>query len=198
MRARDVDAAMFLSDLLTPPNLLTLLRLLLTPGLAWLVATGRLEPAAWLFAVVAVTDALDGWLARRLGQVSALGEKLDPLADKALVNACGLAAASLGLLPWWLAWLVLGRDGIILAGAALTHRLRLGHSLLPRRIGKLSTALQMLLIALLLGAHGLAVSLPPLLPAVLVPVVAAVTAGSGLVYAFAWLRDLPAGVTPAR
>ena len=100
------------------PNTLTMARLVLAPVLGWLVASGEGVLAAALFAVVAVTDALDGWLARRLGQVSALGQLLDPLADKALVNATFLAGASTGVLPWWLALLVLARRAH-LAGAAL-------------------------------------------------------------------------------
>lgn len=171
------------------PNTLTMARLALAPVLGWLVASGEGVLAAALFAVVAVTDALDGWFARRRGQVTALGQLLDPLADKALVNATFVAAASTGVLPWWLALLVLARDGLILAGAALTRTFRLGHSLLPLAIGKVSTAVQMtaMTVLLALGASGRA---EPGIMRPLIAAVAVVTVASGASYAYAWLRHV--------
>lgn len=68
------------------PNLLTLLRLLLTLPIAWLLLSERFAAALWLFAVAGASDALDGFLARRFGWVSRVGSVLDPLADKLLLT----------------------------------------------------------------------------------------------------------------
>src|SRR5690606_17954851 len=117
------------------PNLLCILRLITAPLVAVLIGQGETVWAAALFAASAITDAVVGFLARRWKQVTALGQMLDPLADKALINLSFLAAAASGYLPWWLALLVLARDALILAGAVLSRILGLGHDLLPLAIG---------------------------------------------------------------
>lgn len=171
------------------PNLLTGLRLALTPLVAWVVATEQWLIAGVLFTIAALTDALDGWLARRLHARSSLGEMLDPLADKALINATMIGCALAGLLPLWLAVLIAGRDIIILGGSFITRSLKLGHSLLPRWIGKAATAGQMSLIALALIDTAFAdVTVPGALLLAFVVVTAALTLGSGVAYGFHWLR----------
>jgi cardiolipin synthase (CMP-forming) len=171
------------------PNLLTVLRLGLTPLVIFALGTSQWWLAAAIFCLAALTDALDGWLARRLNARSALGERLDPIADKALINAAVIGCAMAGLLPVWLAMLVAGRDLIILCGAALTQSLRLGHSLLPSWVGKVSTATQMVLIALALGSQA-GLPLPEGILIVSIYLVASLTIGSGLAYGGRWLIHL--------
>jgi cardiolipin synthase len=124
------------------PNLLSLLRLALVPFAVRAVLTGDYAGALWIFAAAAVTDALDGPLARRLRCTTRAGAYLDPIADKALLSSTYVAMGAAGLAPWWLVGLVFGRDLLILAlvGAALlfTHY----RDFPPNVWGKLSTTMQ--------------------------------------------------------
>jgi len=80
---------------------------------------GASLPGLALFLVAAVSDALDGYLARRLGEVSKFGELLDPVADKALGIAVMGALAAKGALPWWALWLLAGKEGALVLGGAV-------------------------------------------------------------------------------
>jgi len=178
------------------PNLLCILRLITAPLVAVLIGQGETVWAAALFAASAITDAVDGFLARRWKQVTALGQMLDPLADKALINLSFLAAAASGYLPWWLALLVLARDALILAGAVLSRILGLGHDLLPLAIGKISTFLQM---GLMLSTLIAVAETPPAfaVPEALMLAVTIATIASGALYGASWLMHLLTRQQPA-
>ncbi len=138
---------------LTLPNLLTALRLVLAPVFLWLYATGDVHHALPIFAVAAGTDLLDGLAARVLRQHSRLGEILDPIADKLLAFCALLALAWAGRVPLWLPALVVGRDVVLLAGAAVLHALGVAQRLriIPTRAGKYATfALTALVVGQLL------------------------------------------------
>lgn len=125
--------------LVTVPNALTVLRLLLAPVFLWLYATGDTGRALVTFAVAASTDLLDGLAARLLDQRSRVGAMLDPIADK-LLSACALLAlASQGRLPYWLPALDLTRDAAQFAGALYLRRHHQIVPVAPTRIGKYST-----------------------------------------------------------
>jgi len=95
----------------TLPNLLSLLRLLLIPVFLWLVLDLHQDLAALGVLVVSgITDYLDGWLARRLGQLSRLGSLLDPVADRLYILAVVVALAIRDVVPWWVAVLLPLRD----------------------------------------------------------------------------------------
>jgi cardiolipin synthase len=100
-----------------PANLLTELRLLAIPAILATVVEGQFGWAVTIFAAAAVSDGLDGFLARRFNQRSRLGAYLDPIADKALLTALFLALALVGHIPWALAILVFTRDASILVSA---------------------------------------------------------------------------------
>lgn len=171
------------------PNLLCVLRLIMAPVVAVLILRSETAWAAGLFAASAVTDAIDGYLARRWRQITLMGQMLDPLADKALINLSFLAAAASGYLPWWMALLVLGRDILILAGAVSSRIFGLGHDLLPLAIGKICTFLQMgLMLAILIAAA----ETPPafVVPDSLGMAVTVATIASGVLYAASWLIHL--------
>lgn len=126
------------------PNLLSLSRLALAPFSVYAVLTGEYRTALVIFFIAAVTDILDGPLARRLGCATRLGAYLDPIADKAMLSATYLAAGFAGVVPWWLVALIFGRDILILAlaGAALLFT---SHRDFPPSVwGKLSSAVQTL------------------------------------------------------
>lgn len=95
------------------PNFLTLLRIAATPILVVLLMyPGRLTAffAALVFSIAAITDYLDGYLARKLGLVSTLGKILDPLADKFLVSSAFIMLTSLGYVPAWIVCAIIGRE----------------------------------------------------------------------------------------
>lgn len=100
----------------TVPNLITFSRLLLMPVCAWLLATEWLAAGIVLTGLVAATDWLDGWVARRTRAVSRIGQLMDPLADRFLLASVALALAWRGALPWLAVALLVGRDLVLLAG----------------------------------------------------------------------------------
>lgn len=99
------------------PNAITVARALFGPACAWaLVVHGANRLAFWLFLLAICTDLADGWVARRVGAISATGKWLDGLSDKVLTDVIWVALASIGFAPWWLAILIIARDlGVILA-----------------------------------------------------------------------------------
>jgi cardiolipin synthase (CMP-forming) len=110
------------SAIVTAPNAITLVRLVLMPVCAWLLATEHYGSGLVLTAVVGATDWVDGWLARRIGQVSRLGQLLDPFADRLLIASVAIALLVRSVLPWQAAALLLGRDLVLLAGWPLLRR----------------------------------------------------------------------------
>lgn len=135
------------------PNLICLIRIaLIWPTLLALVA-GEYWTALGLVAVCAVSDGLDGWLAKRFNWTSHVGKILDPLADKLLLVALFLVATWVNLLPWWLTAVVVARDVMIGMGAVI-FRLWFGplHGR-PTIISKINTGFQLAVaLAAILGA----------------------------------------------
>jgi cardiolipin synthase len=134
------------SAVLTIPNVISAARIAAIPLFCWLTARPdtRLAGIA-LFAIVVGTDWLDGYVARRLGQVSELGRILDPVADRLAIAAGILTFAIVGIFPFWAALLVLVRDvAVLLGGATLlwSRNLRVD----VRGIGKVATFSLMLAI----------------------------------------------------
>lgn len=123
----------------TLPNLLSFLRLLLIPVFLWLVLGPRHDLIALGVLVVSgITDYLDGWLARRLGQYSRFGSLLDPIADRLYVLAVVIALAIRGVVPWWIAVILPLRD-VLIAGLVPFLRTR-GYTSLPVHfLGKAAT-----------------------------------------------------------
>lgn len=175
---------------LTPPNLISILRIVASPWLGWELARGNFRIALPVLFVVGMSDALDGYLARRFDWKSELGEKLDPLADKILVATLYICFAWQGMLSWCLTGLVLGRDLMILCLAALGLASGRARRFPPSFWGKLSTACQLLLA----GACVLRAGWPDLPPqplfAGLVWAVVAATAWSGAHYLWTAVRLL--------
>jgi cardiolipin synthase (CMP-forming) len=142
----------------TVPNAVTLVRLLLMPVCAYLLATGRYGWGIALTAVVGSTDWVDGWLARRTGQVSRLGQLLDPLADRLLIASVAIALVVQGVVPWQAAVLLVVRDLILLAGWPLLK----ARGIEPPEVILLGKAATLVLLfalpVLTVGATGLAVA----------------------------------------
>jgi cardiolipin synthase len=108
-----------LDRVLTLPNAITLLRLACIPLFVWLVA--RPDRQGWyqagiLLAVLGITDGVDGYLARHLGQVSTMGKVLDPLADRMLIATAGISVVVIGAIPLWLGVVAISREALVAAG----------------------------------------------------------------------------------
>ena len=163
------------------PNVLSGLRLLAAPALAFLLVHGDYNYALWLFALAGLTDAVDGYLAKRLAPGSRFGAYLDPAADKLLMLAAFLALAALEIVPRWLTTLVIARDVAIVLGLVLIKACALSVPISPLPIGKVSTAIQVSYVALVLLHLALGFDSPSLLSAA-AALVAIVTAASWIAY----------------
>lgn len=140
-------------DALNVPNLLTFGRIVAIPFFVWLLDTPTPVRGFWaciVFTLAAITDILDGYLARRLGVVSVLGKFLDPLADKLIVMAALVWMVPMGRIAAWVVVLLLAREISVtgLRSVAASE----GVIISAGREGKTKTALQMIgIVALLLG-----------------------------------------------
>ena len=174
----------------TVPNQITLLRLGFLPFFLILIAYERYRWALLLLVIAALSDGIDGMIARKFNQRSSLGAYLDPIADKLLLSSSFLILAFKQKLAWWLTILVLSRDVLILI-VAVVIILSAGYRPFPPSIlGKLTTLFQIMLVfAVILGeaypnprVHQLA--------HILVYVVTAFCVGSGIHYCFVTARRL--------
>jgi cardiolipin synthase len=140
------------ASLLTLPNVISFARLCAVPVAIYLVLWREWGFAFGLFAAAGISDAVDGWLARRQGG-SALGAALDPLADKTLMVGMYVTLAAIGALPSWIAILIVFRDVVIVGGVLLLWMYGHGAAIKPIYISKLNTALQIGLVGLVLGLN---------------------------------------------
>lgn len=138
------------------PNSLTVLRIVLVPVIVILLIQGQYGKALVCFIIAGVTDGLDGLLARILNQTTVVGAYLDPLADKTLVISMFLTLAIIGVIPGWLAVVVISRDCIILGGILVLTLMSVAHEIKPSFVSKINTMLQLAVIffALLLKMDG--------------------------------------------
>jgi cardiolipin synthase (CMP-forming) len=126
------------------PNLICVGRIVLAWPIVMSLRDGNYAASMWLFALAAVSDGLDGYLAKRFHWTSDLGKLLDPAADKLLLVSVFVSATWLGLVPRWLTAAVVGRDALIALGA-LTFRLWFGPLRgRPTLLSKLNTAVQLM------------------------------------------------------
>jgi cardiolipin synthase (CMP-forming) len=167
----------------TIPNLLTILRVVLTPAFVTFFMSQDHQAAFFIFVAAGLTDALDGTLARLLHQRSNLGAMLDPLADKMLLVASFICLAIRGWVPPWLAVIVVSRDIIIVGGLLLMTFLDINvrERIKPTFVSKLNTTAQMALIVSVLADKAFDLGIGFVVP-FLVWSVAGLTAVSGAHY----------------
>lgn len=134
------------------PNLLTAARLAASPYLFWLVWRRDYPAVILWFIAIGITDVLDGFLARRLQASSRLGAYLDPIADKLLLSGMFIMLAWTHAIDLWMAAVVLGRDVVILCGAAILYGSGARRSFPPSVWGKISTLVQILFVCFRIGA----------------------------------------------
>lgn len=173
MRARDI------------PNMLCVLRIVMTVPVGWAIIEGRYPLAMGLFFVAGVTDGLDGFLAKRFSWQSRLGGLLDPAADKLLLATAFVTLWMAGYVPTWLLVAVVTRDLVIVIGASLYHFRVQRLEAEPSVVSKLNSFLQLLYILSTLSL--LVFGLPPgWLIAALGWLVLFTTTFSGIDYVVRW------------
>lgn len=123
---------------------------MLVGPLVWAMLQFDFLVALILFAIAGISDGLDGFLAKHYHWKSRLGSILDPIADKLLLVASFATLSYLGLLPWWLFALVMGRDLLIVAGALAYHKTLGEFDLKPLWSSKINTLLQIFLVLLVM------------------------------------------------
>ncbi len=170
------------------PNLVTGLRLALTPFALWAILASDFRSAMILVFVAGLTDALDGVLARRLHAETRLGAYLDPIADKVLLSGAFVALGISGAVPLWLMALVLGRDLMILALAGAALVLTSEREFAPSLWGKISTFCQILAAVVVLVAG----AFPEwrVRPMLVLWIAAAATVWSGVDYLWQGIRRM--------
>jgi cardiolipin synthase (CMP-forming) len=161
-------------ELLTIPNMLSLLRIALVPVFLGFLLTEQDAIALVVLIAAALTDFLDGFLARHLNQVTRLGTLLDPIADRLSIVAAVLGLAFRGFLPWWLVIIVLARDVALLALGAVMSTHRIGPPA-ASLVGKAATFLLLIALPVFVCAGAFPATSSALIPiGVVVSVVGAV------------------------
>jgi cardiolipin synthase (CMP-forming) len=164
------------------PNALCVLRMLLAVPLAWALFHGQIGYTLGLFAFAAVTDGLDGFLAKRFNWTSELGKALDPLADKILLVTAFVSLTWIGYVPLWLAFTVVVRDVVITVGA-ISYRILCGPltDAQPTIISKVNTLVQIVYVLCVVAALRFSTALT-LWTNVLTTLVLVTTIASGIDY----------------
>ena len=174
-------------QLLSIPNLLTLVRLALVPVTGYFLLGGRYGLALSVFLAAAVTDLLDGFIARHYKLTSTLGAALDPIADKLNMFVATVLLAWQGLLPLWLAIAIVLRDVVIVAGV-LAYRYTLGHiEIAPTMLSKVNTFIEFAVLLAVMAGAARWIETDTWLPAAFILVFVTVIA-SGVQYVWIWGR----------
>jgi cardiolipin synthase (CMP-forming) len=171
------------------PNLITIARILLVPVIVWAIGSGAMLFAFILFLVAGISDAVDGFLAKRFGMASEFGSYLDPLADKALIVSIYVALGISEALPRWLVILVVSRDIMIVAAVMLSWLVDRPVVVRPLTVSKANTAAQIILATIVLASLGLRIDFGWLIP-VFVAAVAVLTLASVGAYVREWVRHM--------
>jgi cardiolipin synthase len=172
------------------PNLISLGRLLLVPLAISLILDGRYWAAFWVFVVAGISDALDGFIAKRFDRRTRLGALLDPLADKVLLVSVYVTLGIAGQIWTWLVVLVVFRDIMIVGGFLLIQAIAaLPKPTHPLFVSKVNTGVQVVMVGYVLARRGLGAE-PGLVDVALGMAVAVTTVVSGLTYLLRWARIL--------
>ena len=171
------------------PNLISLLRLAAVPIVVWAIATGRYATAFWLFVAAGISDALDGFIAKKFDAASKFGAWLDPIADKTLLVGVYISLVNHAYLPLWLVVLVVFRELVIVGGALLVQAMTQRLEMQPLLVSKVNTAAQIGLAAYVLADLAFGFAQPAVTQAAIFAV-AATTLSSGAAYVATWWRKV--------
>jgi cardiolipin synthase (CMP-forming) len=141
------------------PNVVTIGRVILVPVIFWLLVSGNTKLAFYAFVCAGISDAIDGFLAKRFHLQTELGALLDPLADKLLIVSIYVALGVAGNLPSWLVIAVVSRDILIVTGVVLAWMFGQAVRIKPLAVSKANTASQLLLASLVLADEGFGLGL---------------------------------------
>jgi len=171
------------------PNLITVGRVLLVPVVIWLIIQDAHTAAFALFVLAGVSDAIDGFLARRYDWRTELGAYLDPVADKLLLVGIYVTLGLLGHMPAWLVIAVVSRDVLIVGAVILSWMVDRPVEMRPSMVSKANTVGQIMLAGAVLAELGFAPALEPVVTP-LTWVVGILTLASAGVYLARWLRHM--------
>jgi cardiolipin synthase len=174
---------------LSIPNLITLARIILVPVVVWLIASGQLRLAFLFFLAAAISDGVDGFLAKRFGMKTELGAYLDPLADKVLIVSIYVTLGITGVIPLWVVILVVSRDFMIVGAIILSWVINRPVKIKPHMVSKVNTGVQIVFACLVLASHGYGFDTEPLLTLVM-GLVAVLTLLSVGLYLAEWVRHM--------
>lgn len=171
------------------PNFITLGRIVLVPLIIAMIVNRNWQLAFVLFVIAGISDAVDGFLAKRFDMATELGAFIDPLADKALLISLYVTLAIVDALPSWLAILVVFRDVIILGAVLVAWLLDRPIEIKPLVVSKLNTGAQIALAAAILCGKALGFPQGAAIDAGVLAV-AALTLASGAAYFAVWTRHM--------
>src|SRR5262245_6070900 len=173
------------------PNLITLGRILLVPVIIWAITSGQMAVAFVLFFIAGVSDAVDGFLAKRFNMQSEIGALLDPLADKCLLVSIYIALGMTADVPRWLVILVVSRDIIIIGAVMVSWLVDRPVPMKPLMVSKLNTVAQVVYAGLVLAALGFGFVFKPF-DTILIAIVTVLTLLSVSLYLVEWVRHMNA------
>lgn len=171
------------------PNFITLARVLSVPVIFWLLVNGNSRIAFFVFVCAGISDAVDGYLAKRFNWTTELGAYLDPLADKLLIVSIYIALGVSKELPLWLVIAVVSRDILILLAVLLSWLMDHPVRIKPLVVSKINTAAQLVLASTVLADGGFSLGLDTTRH-VLVWITGALTILSLVAYLQAWLLHM--------
>ncbi|QPC87346.1 CDP-alcohol phosphatidyltransferase family protein [Mesorhizobium sp. NBSH29] len=174
---------------MTIPNMITILRFLLVPGVVLALLTDKMGWAFAGFLVAGISDGIDGFIARQFNQRSELGAYMDPMADKLLLVSVFLVLGFMDQLPIWLVITVVSRDALIVAAVMLSTVMENPVAMKPLLVSKANTAVQIVLAAVVLAELAFTTQYGPSRPALIV-LSGLLTVASGAAYLVSWLRHM--------
>ncbi len=171
------------------PNTITLGRILLVPLIVWAIASSQMTVAFVIFVIAGLSDAVDGFLAKRFDMTTELGALLDPIADKALLVSIYVALGMADAIPRWLVILVVSRDLMIVGAMIVSWLLENPMPVKPLMVSKWNTVAQVAYAALVLAALGFGFHAQPY-DTILMACVTVLTLLSIALYLVEWVRHL--------
>ncbi len=177
------------------PNIITVARLLMVPFIVWLIVAGYTQAAFAAFVAAGVSDAADGYIAKRYHMETELGAYLDPLADKSLIVCVCITLGIAGALPAWLVIAIVSRDVLIVTAVLLSWVMDNPVKIQPHIVSKANTVAQIVLVGTVLADEGLRLGLGEL-RTLLIGIAAVLTAVSLASYLRSWFRHMSEPMRP--
>ncbi len=169
------------------PNLLSFIRIGLVYPILNNIYLGNFKVSIVFFVIAAITDALDGLIARKMNWQTQLGKMLDPVADKLLLSGTIFILWLNQLIPFYIFFIFIGRDVAILLGAAVQMTLIQSDTPLPNFLGKITTSLQIIYIAIIFLKEIFNIDFSLFMLDIFIIII---TVLSLVVYSYNWLKDI--------